>query len=330
MAVKRILFVHNAMTSFVRIDMDILSRHYEVEELYLRRRYRLNPFAIWRAVSRNDLVFAWFASWHSLLPVCFASLQHTHSVLITGGYDTANVPLAGYGNQRNGWKRIITNFLLHRASRLICNSNYASKEAVERARITPEKISMVYHGIPDRHFPDTPKKKMALNVGNVLKENLKRKGIEPFLAAGALLPSYLFIQVGQWKDDSHQLLKRYLGANVELRGFVSEEELNTLFSESRVYIQPSLHEAFGLSVVEAMQAGCIPLVSRYGALPEVVGEFGILLDDTSPEAIVRGISEAENCRHEPSDIRQFVLNKYTIASREEGLLKCIGQLASSK
>ena len=326
----RILFVHNALTSFVRIDRDILAGRYELEELHLHNRWRLNPFAIWKAVGRNDLVFAWFASWHSLLPVFFAWLRGIPSVLVTGGYDTANVPEANYGNQRSRWKKLITNFMLRRASRLICNSHFAAKEAVAVAGIAPEKISMVYHGIPDRHFNSVVKTNTALNVGNVFGENLKRKGIEPFLAAGALLPSYRFVQVGQWKDGSHEQLQQYLRCNVEMKGYAPEEELNHLFAESRVYVQPSLHEAFGLSVVEAMLAGCIPVVSRHGALPEVVGDYGILLDDTSAEAIVKGIAEAAQYRHRPEAIREYVLNKYTIDARKEGLIQCIATLLNQR
>jgi hypothetical protein len=75
MTIQRILFIHNALTSFVKIDRDILAEKYEVEELVFSSKFKLRAFALWKAVQRNDMVFIWFASWHSLLPVIFASLQ---------------------------------------------------------------------------------------------------------------------------------------------------------------------------------------------------------------------------------------------------------------
>jgi len=48
--------------------------------------------------------------------------------------------------------------------------------------------------------------------------------------------------------------------------------------ESKIYLQLSRHEAFGVSVVEAMKYGCIPIVSNAFALPEVVGNNGYIIN----------------------------------------------------
>ena len=247
---------------------------------------------------------------------------------MAGGYDTANIPEAKYGSQRNWFKRVITKYILRKASHIICNSQYAKQETIAVAHVNPDKVSMIYHGIADAGIRISGKVDMALNVGNVFEENLLRKGIVPFLAAGQLLPSYRFVQAGKWKDNSYKKLQKYITTNVELRGYVMDEELNSLFSQSRVYIQPSLHEGFGLSVIEAMQAGCIPIISRWGALPEVVGKYGIILEDETPEAIVRGIGEVDKYRFTPTEIREFVLANYNLDLRMDGLLKCINEMHS--
>jgi glycosyltransferase involved in cell wall biosynthesis len=327
MVIKKILFVHNAPTSFVSIDHGILKENYEVEELHLQNKFQINPSKIWKAVRRNDLVFTWFASWHSLLPVLFSSLMDKPSLLVSGGYDTANIPAAGYGNQRSWWKKPITNFIIKRSTHIICNSNFAKSEILKIIPHSSDKITMIYHGIPEKQSPGIPKSNIALNVGNVFEENLLRKGIEPFLAAGRLLTTYHFIQTGPWKDRSFIKLIKYTSSNVEMKGFSTDVELQILYSKSRVYVQPSLHEGFGLSVAEAMQEGCIPIVSPFGALPEMVGEYGIVMEDTSPESIIKGIQQAENFHYTPLEIRQFTIRKYSLDQRKTGLFQCIKRIS---
>ncbi len=325
MKIHRILFIHNALTSFVQIDRDILAQKYEVEEFGFRSKFKLRPIQLWKAVKRNDMLFIWFASWHSLLPVIFAALQKKLTVLVAGGYDTANIPEAKYGNQRNWFKRLVTRYILQKVSHIICNSQFSMKETLRVADISPDKVSMIYHGIPDSGIRPAGKFDIALNVGNVLEENLLRKGISLFLEAGQLLPAYRFVQAGRWQDNSHEKLRKCIASNVELKGFVEKEELNTLFGQSRVYVQPSLHEGFGLSVIEAMQAGCIPIVSSRGALPEIVGKYGIILEDLTPHAIAKSISLLDKYRFTPMEIRDFVLDNYNLDLRSRALLKCIDE-----
>ena len=61
-------------------------------------------------------------------------------------------------------------------------------------------------------------------------------------------------------------------------GFVSEDILKKTFQESKIYLQLSRHEAFGVSVLEAMKYGCVPIVTNAYALPEVVGENGFIIE----------------------------------------------------
>jgi glycosyltransferase involved in cell wall biosynthesis len=73
---------------------------------------------------------------------------------------------------------------------------------------------------------------------------------------------------------------RTLAARVKQLGYVSDEERQNLYREASMLVLPSLHEGFGMTVVEAMQIGVPVIASRRGALPEVVGEAGTLVDPT--------------------------------------------------
>jgi glycosyltransferase involved in cell wall biosynthesis len=74
-------------------------------------------------------------------------------------------------------------------------------------------------------------------------------------------------------------------------GFVSEPDLRSLYAESSVFLFPSLYEGFGLPVLEAMAAGVPVVSSNRGALPEVMGEVGILFDPEDPIAGCNGVLE---------------------------------------
>src|SRR5205823_11695232 len=106
-------------------------------------------------------------------------------------------------------------------------------------------------------------------------ENLLRKGLLPFVQASAYCPAVRFVVVGRACDDSIATLRRLAGPNVEFAGFLPDAGLAALYARAAVYVQASLHEGFGLSVAEAMSAGCVPGVSRAGAAPPVVGDGGI-------------------------------------------------------
>ena len=86
-----LLYVHPVDPSFIRIDRDALAARWEIESLHQPGRVP----RLWRGlrgVLRADLVFGWWASWHTFFPVTLAWLLRKPSVLIIGGFDTASVP----------------------------------------------------------------------------------------------------------------------------------------------------------------------------------------------------------------------------------------------
>lgn len=59
---------------------------------------------------------------------------------------------------------------------------------------------------------------------------------------------------------------------------ISATEIAELYKKSTIYIQPSVYEAFGLCILEAMASGNAIIASNVGGIPEVIGEAGILVD----------------------------------------------------
>lgn len=73
-------------------------------------------------------------------------------------------------------------------------------------------------------------------------------------------------------------------------GYVSDKELESLYSQAACFIYPSLYEGFGLPPLEAMSNGCPVIVARAGSLPEVCGDAALYCDPLKPQDIADKIN----------------------------------------
>lgn len=329
---KRLLFIHNKLTSFVRFDLESLRVHFEVTERSLMSR-AFSPLGLWREIAEHDLVFGWFASWHTFLPFLWARLQHKPSILVVGGYDLANLPEIGYGHQRGGTRRCVSRFAMNLASTLVTNSYYSRDEAITNAGIAREKLEVVHHGLPDPfgELPGAGRGRIVLTVGNVNRSNLQRKGMKAFVHAAARIPDATFTIVGAWQDDAIDELRAIASSNVRFTGELSDRELREQYRQASVYVQASRHEGFGLSLAEAMLAGCIPVATRAGSLPEVVGDCGVFCKSKEPDSVAEAIRSAldlpERARFQA---RQRILDSFPAEKRREALRLLVSRLSRSE
>jgi glycosyltransferase involved in cell wall biosynthesis len=318
--------VHNGVTSFVQLDIDLLKLSYSVDEWFARPR-RIAPLRLWKAVRSHDLIFGWFASWHTFLPMLFARIAGVPAVLVTGGYDVANLPEIGYGLQRGGPAKWISRWTMRLSTRLIANSRFSCLEAESNAGIPAERVTVIYHGLPAGEFTSDPRERMALTVGNVTRPNLSRKGLEGFVRAAAFLPGVKFVLAGKWWDDSIGYLKSIAASNVEFPGRVDDRTLHDYYRRASVYVQVSQHEGFGMSLAEAMLEGCIPVVVRQGAIPEVVGDCGVYAATRQGADVAEAIRTALGMGDsERQRVRARVVNEFSLARRREALETIVDSL----
>jgi len=73
--------------------------------------------------------------------------------------------------------------------------------------------------------------------------------------------------------------------DVRFLGWVEPSELPLLYNLAHGLFFPSVYEEFGIPVCEAMACGCPPVVSQTGALPEVAGDAGLIVDPFNPAAM---------------------------------------------
>ena len=320
----RVLYVHSRRNTFTRIDREALAERHEVVD-YLQPGFRPRPLELWRGVRSCDLVVGWFASWHTALALRYARALRKPSVLIFGGFDTAAMPEIGYGSQRGGLRRRLVRSTASLATRLITNSRSSLTEIEANVGIDPGRVRVVYHGVPDRFRDSAPRperERLALTVGAVYSVNLARKGHGPFVEAARLVPDVEFVLAGEWWDETGERLATSAAPNARLTGYLPDEELDALFRSAAVYVQASLHEGFGLSLAEAMLAGAVPVVTRAGALPEVVGDTGVVIDEATPAAVADGIRRAlELGRPAGAAARERIRTRFTYEMRRNGVLE---------
>jgi glycosyltransferase involved in cell wall biosynthesis len=118
-----------------------------------------------------------------------------------------------------------------------------------------------------------------------------RKNIEGLIEAYALLPAelrrdYQLAVVCSIQDvDRHRLQQlaakfKLPQGDLVLTGFVSDDELLSLYNRAALFVFPSLQEGFGLPALEAMQCGIPVIGSNCSSIPEVIGRADALFDPT--------------------------------------------------
>jgi glycosyltransferase involved in cell wall biosynthesis len=100
-----------------------------------------------------------------------------------------------------------------------------------------------------------------------------------------------------------------IGGRVAFKGHVPEEKLAELFSDTSCLIFPSLHEGFGIPLLEAMRSGVPVVTSNAGSLPEVVGQAGLLVDPRKPLDLAATMLKVSSSMELQADLRKRGLQR---------------------
>jgi glycosyltransferase involved in cell wall biosynthesis len=122
-----------------------------------------------------------------------------------------------------------------------------------------------------------------------------RKNLDRLLQAFSRLPAsvrqkYALVLAGKISQgEVHSLkalaLKLNIGHQICFTGYVSDADLALLYKAAKAFIFPSLHEGFGLPVLEALTCGTPTVGANVSSIPEVVGLPEALFDPTSVDDI---------------------------------------------
>jgi glycosyltransferase involved in cell wall biosynthesis len=272
----------------VKNDYRALAEHFDVTAL--RYQSPRDVLKILCAVLRADAVFGWFADRHTALANLLAKLLGKRAFLVVGGYDVANVPKMAHGIMRKPLDKIFAMLALRCADDLLCVSEFVSSEAARYA--SRAKIKVVYNGVDVEKFtPANEKENLVLTVTTGGGQRVRLTGLDTFVAAAELLPRTKFVIVGLSRD-AIAVLEHDTPPNLALAEFLPQQKLLAYYRRAKVYCQLSYYEAFGVALVEAMLCECVPVVTRRGALPEVVGNTGFYVPYGDARATATAVKRA--------------------------------------
>ena len=214
-------------------------------------------------------------------------------------------------------KWLVQKHLLHKASRVIVDSECSGRDVRDIGGIREEKIRVVYLSA-DKAFKKTSNvnsqlsivKKFSLPENFLLyvgdatwNKNLPRlieavkKTKHKLVLVGKVWPPAQRasgpegeVNSNPWNSDLRKVLNDIENDEQFIRlGFVSNEDLVKIYNLATAIIMPSIYEGFGLPVLEAMSSGCPVITTRGGSLPEVAGDAVLYVDPESETSIKEGI-----------------------------------------
>ncbi|HEC66740.1 MAG TPA: glycosyltransferase family 1 protein [bacterium] len=175
-------------------------------------------------------------------------------------------------------------------------------EFLEKFNIAPNRINVIPNGVSELFFGEGKKENFlkAFNISVTKWKNIvvtvgrihKVKGFQNLKHAADHMKNTLFIIAGA--DDGYlSELKKYFDSNrnvILLERTVSHEQVNDMFALGDLFVMPSLHEAFGITLLEAMASG-LPVISTiHGGPKEIVKEsFGVLVEPEKQKILTNKI-----------------------------------------
>jgi glycosyltransferase involved in cell wall biosynthesis len=197
-------------------------------------------------------------------------------------------------------------FVIKRLDRIITSSREGIDELKRAFGLSSDKISVVYNGMDVEQFRNTGEKRDERTILFVGNTEDHKKGILFLLEALALLPEDIRLTI---VDEGPPLKKNAAGLvekigvqkRVKFTGKVDQKTLVSLYSKASLLVMSSLYEGFGLPAAEAMSCETPVVVTRAGALPEVVdSSCGILVEPGNSRALRDAITSLLNDRESRS------------------------------
>ncbi len=213
-------------------------------------------------------------------PANLAPIADKRNVVVIHDAAALRMPSA-YSRAYVAYQRRMLPLIARRARLVITVSEFARSELVDVLGTSPERVQVIPAGVDERFRPtvDPAPAKQAYGLERpyalALGTRSARKNASALEAAARALGEHGIEAVLAGGERGYL---RESDSSLRTLGYVSEVHLPALYAGARVLAVPSLHEGFGLPCLEAMASGVPVVAARRGALPETVGDAGLLVD----------------------------------------------------
>ncbi len=187
--------------------------------------------------------------------------------------------------------------------------------------IQEDKISIIPLSFREMHYDSSIKKEpFCLFVGTMTQP---RKNVPRLIEAARKYHFPLKLVGNKGNSESENRLRALIGdaSNIEIIGFVNDEELTALYNQAKVFALPSLNEGVGLVALEAAICGCNIVITNLGGPKEYYDRESVELvnpydvDDIG-KAILRAL---ENNTAQPQ-LRETLIKNYNVSACVDKLI----------
>jgi glycosyltransferase involved in cell wall biosynthesis len=204
--------------------------------------------------------------------------------------------------------RVLVPRAIARASRIITGSDFCARDIRGRYGVDAGKVAVIPLGAASPFRPRPPAETARVLARYGLRPGFlfslgrlnRRKNLERLLVAygrfRAGRASEVPLVIAGKPDHGAQDVRRgtrrsAAGEGVVFAGLVPDADLPYFYAGARGLVYPSLFEGFGLPVIEAMACGAPVICSDRAALPELVGDAGLLVDPEDVDALAGAMAQ---------------------------------------
>lgn len=192
-------------------------------------------------------------------------------------------------------KKILLENTIKNADKLVCISEFTAKELLRYyPNVDESKLEVVYNGfeykslVLDRNIVSDTLSKFKISkdyllfVGTLSPHKNIERIVEAFNEIKRNGYDYQLVICGKkgwlYEEIFNKVKELNLESEVVFTDYVTDEELEVLYQNTKLFVFPSLYEGFGFPPIEAMARKVPVLTSKEGALPEIVGDAALNCD----------------------------------------------------
>jgi glycosyltransferase involved in cell wall biosynthesis len=264
------------------------------------------------ALAWDQLVVPWL-DWKENFDVIFNPkftvpfLSRAKKVFVLHGSEWFVIPEAFLWYDR-WYTHTFTSLYCRTADAVITVSETVKEDIVQFTNVTPEKVTAVHNGYDPHRFQVITNSQWLETIGEKYQlperfilwagqlyppKNISRL-LEAFAKVKEEIPHMLVIageERWRYREDLALIERLGIKDRIHFTGWVSQDDLPAFYNLADLFVLPSLHEGFGIPLLEAMACGCPVLTATTGSPPEVVGDAGYLVNPLEVDDIARGIRE---------------------------------------